>query len=188
MSMTMSIEVEDEDEAMKAAIKRSILAANLSNEPGARKKAKQRGASADAIIILSDDEDGDSSNMFDGTDDDDDDDDVVIVDNSTAATSARTIEQTDDNDDDEVQAIGENNVMRLPHARQHCTQGQFVQDVSKRGSLALLCFPILNMRVEIILIKTIIALMHSAFPLTFAFRSFFYTDSYKSSQYVECLG
>jgi len=87
-------------------------------------------------MILSDNEDG--GNNTDGTvnllGDDDDDDEVIIVEPSKSAKSTTTISTAMDNSaDDEVQAIGETNVMKLPHARHHCTQYKFVLDVSTTG-------------------------------------------------------
>jgi len=169
----ISIDDEATDDAMmKEAIKRSII--DLSNSKPAHKKYKKGGTKDDVIVILSDDDDDAmSSGTVDMLDCDDDDDDIVIVDTATAAAaaSARTIPQINDNDDDEVQAIGEKNVMRLPHARQHCTQSKFVQDVRNSSGLSAVTF---------------------SFPLymhvSHTHLSFFYADSYKASQYVEYLG
>ena len=89
------------------------------------------------IVLLSDDEDGghDSDGTVnlcgDDDDDSDDDDEVFIVDPSEATKRTTAINRAaEDNADDEVQAIGEKNVMRLPHMRQHCTKHRFVLDVS----------------------------------------------------------
>ena len=90
-------------------------------------------------MILSDTEDGNNSDgtvnlLGDDDDDDDDDDEVFIVEPSKSAKSTTTISTAmDDSADDEVQAIGEHNVMKLPHARHHCTQYKFVLDVSTTG-------------------------------------------------------
>ena len=66
-------------------------------------------------------------------DDDDDDDVVVILDakdasaSSTSMVNLITVDQTEV--DDEVAIVGEKNAMKLPHARQDCTDCKFVSNV-----------------------------------------------------------
>lgn len=105
-----------------------------SSDQPVNKKTKTNEVVLDdeVIMILSDTEDGNNS---DGTvnllGDGDDDDEVFIVEPSESAKRTNTISTAmDDSADDEVQAIGEKNVMKLPHARHHCTQYKFVLDVS----------------------------------------------------------
>ena len=115
-----------------------------SSDQPVNKKTKTNEVVLDdeVIMILSDTEDGNNSDgtvnlLGDGDDDDDDDDDddeVFIVEPSESAKSTTTISTAmDESADDEVQAIGEKNVMKLPHARHHCTQYKFVLDVSTTG-------------------------------------------------------
>ena len=123
----------DISESKSVKAKREITDSS-SIQPTKKKQRRNEYVQNDGVIVLlSDDEDG--GNNSDGTVNlcggDSDDDEVVIVDPSEAKKSTTAINSAvDDDADDEVQAIGEMNVMRLPHMRQHCTTHKFVQDVS----------------------------------------------------------
>ena len=114
----------EDDDGIREAKKRSI--ADIFGGPN----KKPKNYSQEEIVILSSDDEK-SINLCD----DEDDDEIQIMEPSTTASSTVTILDTrasdgNGNDEDEVQAIGEKNVMRLPHMRQHCTKCKFVEDVS----------------------------------------------------------
>ena len=121
----------DEDEQIKEATKRSIK--DVLTAGPASKKPKT-GSEHDGVICILSDSDNDSVNS-EGTldlcgDDNDDDDEVMIVDPSTETSTSTSVSELDANADDELVVVGEKNVMRLPHMRQHCTKCKFVEDVS----------------------------------------------------------
>jgi hypothetical protein len=75
-------------------------------------------------------------------DEEEDDDCVVILDAKEAKASgmvnvATTVDMMDDDDDDEVAVVGEKNAMKLPHARQDCTDCKFVLDVRLMSVLSI---------------------------------------------------
>ncbi len=123
----------DEDEQIKEATKRSLK--DVCNSIPASKKTKtgKEGDVDDVIEILSDDESIGTLDLCDDKDDDDDDDEVIVIDSSStdAMDISRRIDfDADANDDGDLVVVGEKNVMRLPHMRQHCTKCVFVPDVS----------------------------------------------------------
>ena len=72
----------------------------------------------------------------------DDDDCVVILDVKEAKASGMvnigtTVDLMDDDDGDEVAVVGEKNTMKLPHARQDCTDCRFVLDVRLMSVLSI---------------------------------------------------
>ncbi len=128
---------DDEEVQILEATKRSIKEIYANGSGSASKKPKTCSEDNDAIIIL----DSDSEGTLDlcGDDDDDDDDEVMVVE-PVAAAAAASSEDANANEgaDDDLVVVGEKNVMRLPHMRQHCTQFKFVQDVSSKG-YCMLC-------------------------------------------------
>ena len=121
----------DEDEQIKEATKRSLRDACNSFPASKKTKTGDKGDVDDVIEILSDDESIGTLNLCDEKDDDDD--EVIVIESSStdAMAISRKIDfDVDMNDDDDLVVVGEKNVMRLPHMRQHCTKCVFVPDVS----------------------------------------------------------